>query len=415
MRTYERTHPWIRFELDLATAPPKLWLALGEALSKCQHLSGVALKPEVAEKLHLINLAKGVLATAAIEGNTLTEKEAIAIVEKKSDLPKSQGYLKKEIENILAAANFIVDQIEKDGPKPITPTDIKTYNKMILEGLEVDNYVIPGEYVKTDIGVPGYRGAPWQEAPYLVERLCKWLNSDTFNPPAEDERVISGILKSIIAHLYLVWIHPFGDGNGRTARLLEVRFLMEAGTPSAAAHLLSNFYNKTRADYYRRLDEASKNGGDIRNFLLYATTGFVDELRSQLKIVKHEQWLVAWTNYVHEKLHGRERIADRRQLKLILALTGRPGFTPRSEVRRLTPELAEAYATKTAKTLSRDVNELEALGLLEKNKDGIRATNEQILSFLPRSRKGEREAQIREAQVQGEVLIDENEQLDLPI
>ncbi|WGJ13785.1 Fic family protein [Methylocapsa sp. D3K7] len=364
----------------------------------------------------MINLAKGVLATAAIEGNTLTEKEAIAIVERKSELPKSQGYLKKEIENILDATNLIVLRIEQDGPSPVTHEDIKTYNRMILDGLEVDSHVVPGEYVKTDIGVSGYRGAPWQEAPYLVERLCQWLNSDTFNPPDENDRVISGILKSIVAHLYLVWIHPFGDGNGRTARLLEVRFLMEAGTPSAAAHLLSNFYNKTRSDYYRRLDEASKNGGDIRNFLLYATVGFVDELRNQLRIVKHEQWLVAWTNYVHEKFHGRESIADRRQLKLILALTGRLGFIPRSEVRRLTPELAEAYAGKTAKTLSRDINELETLGLLEKNKDGLRATNEQILSFLPRSRKGEREAQIREAQEErGALLLEEARQLSLPV
>jgi Fic family protein len=415
MRAYERTHPWIKFDLDLKTAPPHLWLALGEALSKCQHLSGVALKPEVARRLHMINLAKGVLATAAIEGNTLTEKEAIAIVENKSELPKSQGYLRKEIENILAAANLIVDQIEKIGPKPITPEDIKTYDRMVLDGLEVDAHVVPGEYAKTEIGVPGYRAAPWQEASYLVERLCEWLNSDTFNPEAENDRVISGILKSIIAHLYLVWIHPFGDGNGRTARLLEVRFLMESGIPSAAVHLLSNFYNKTRSEYYRRLAEASKNGGDIRNFLLYAVSGFVDELRAQLKTVKHEQWLVAWTNYVHERFHGRESVSDRRQLKLVLALTGRPGFTPRSEVRRLTPELAEAYATKTAKTLSRDINELEELGLVEKNKDGLRATNEQILSFLPRSRKGEREAQIREAQARVEALPKDPEQLRLPV
>jgi Fic family protein len=48
------------------------------------------------------------------------------------------------------------------------------------------------------------------------------------------ERIVIGVIKSIIAHLYLAWIHPFGDGNGRTARLLEVRFLMEAGVPSAA-------------------------------------------------------------------------------------------------------------------------------------------------------------------------------------
>lgn len=415
MRTFERTHPWIKFELDLSAARPQLWLALGEALSKCQHLSGVALKPQVAKELHMINLVKGIRGTAAIEGNTLSEKEVRAVVEKKSNLPKSQGYLEKEIDNILSAANLIVDNIENKGQIPINSDDIKTYDRMILKGLEVAEYVVPGEYVTTDIGVLGYKAAPWQEVPYLVDRLCEWLNADIFNPSDPNERIVSGILKSIVAHLYLVWIHPFGDGNGRTARLLEVRFLMEAGIPSAAAHLLSNFYNKTRAEYYRRLNEASKNGGDIRNFLLYAAKGFVDELRSQLKIVKHEQWSVAWTNYIHEKFHGRESPTDQRQRKLILALTGLHGFTPRSELRRLTPELAEAYATKTAKTLSRDVNELNTMGLLEKNRDGVRATSEQILSFLPRSRKGEREAQIREAQIRAAVVPDDGEQLSPPV
>jgi hypothetical protein len=74
MRTFERTHPWISFRIDLRQARPQLWMLLGEASSKCEHIAGVPLRPATAEQLHLLYLAKGAAATTAIEGNSLTEK-----------------------------------------------------------------------------------------------------------------------------------------------------------------------------------------------------------------------------------------------------------------------------------------------------------------------------------------------------
>lgn len=50
---------------------------LGEAASKCEHIAGVPLRPSVAQELHRLYLAKGALATTAIEGNTLTENEVL--------------------------------------------------------------------------------------------------------------------------------------------------------------------------------------------------------------------------------------------------------------------------------------------------------------------------------------------------
>ncbi|GMV62911.1 MAG: hypothetical protein AMXMBFR74_20790 [Parvibaculum sp.] len=404
---YKRTHPWITFSLELGRAPAPLWIALGEAKSKCQHLLGVPLKPRLAEKLHEIYLARGALATAAIEGNTLTENEAIAIVRKESSLPKSQAYLEKEIANILEASNRILDQVESEGTKPITAQDIKDYNRTVLDGLEVEPYVIPGECVKTDIQVAGYHGAPWRECDLLLEKLCEWLN-DSFKA-ADDDLISTGILKAIVSHLYLVWIHPFGDGNGRTARLLEVRFLMEAGVPSVAGHLLSNFYNKTRTEYYRQLKIASANGGDPIAFLRYAVDGFVDGLREQLRVIKVQQWHVSWQNYVYELFDGQNGIPDKRQLKLVLALSRTEGELPKNELRRLTPELAEAYAGKTGKTITRDLNRLEEMGLVERTGSGYRAAAEMILAFLPRAKKGSVERQLRETAF----LADESNQLTL--
>src|SRR5690242_8729499 len=105
MATYQKTHPWLTFNVNLRGAPPRLWRALGEAASKCQHLAGVPLKPEIARLLHQVYLAKGALATTAIEGNTLSEKEALDIVQNKSALPKSQEYLRTELLNIVEASN----------------------------------------------------------------------------------------------------------------------------------------------------------------------------------------------------------------------------------------------------------------------------------------------------------------------
>ena len=112
--------------------------------------------------------------------------------------------------------------------------------------------------------VGSYRGAPWQDCEYLVgDGRCEWLESGDFEPPNREWEIPYALLKAVMAHLYIAWIHPFDDGNGRTARLMELQILLAAGVPMPATHLLSNHYNATRAEYYRQLDAASASGGDV--------------------------------------------------------------------------------------------------------------------------------------------------------
>src|SRR5271156_979898 len=103
-RRYEESHPWIRFgPIDLSGAPNVLWIMLGECQSKIEHLSGIPLRPRAAQKMYNVFLAKGVNATTAIEGNTLSEKQVLARIEKRIELPPSQAYLQQEIDNIIDA------------------------------------------------------------------------------------------------------------------------------------------------------------------------------------------------------------------------------------------------------------------------------------------------------------------------
>lgn len=383
MRTFERTHPWLKFRIHLAEVGPEFWLCLGEAASKCEHLSRVPLQPDTAQQLHQLYLAKGAAATTAIEGNTLTEQEVLQAVQGKLEVSPSKEYLKQEVENIIAACNGIGTDLRADTLPPLTANLIKAFNRQVLNALPLGEDVVPGAYRLHSVLVGTvYRGAPPEDCEHLVDRLCTWLASGDFlaKPGLE---LVYAIIKAIIAHLYLAWIHPFGDGNGRTARLVEFHLLLSAGVPFPAAHLLSNHYNETRAEYYRQLDHASKSGGDVLPFLRYAVRGLVDGLRQQLEFVWHQQWDITWRHHVHDIFQARTSASDVRQRHLTLDIGKRADWVPVSEIPELTPRLARAYAGRTSKTVQRDLSVLASLGLIDRETKRVRARRELIFAFLP--------------------------------
>jgi Fic family protein len=386
-RAYEATHPNITFRLDLsraATAP--LWILLGEAKSKCQHVARTLLAPQRSHELMVVYLTKGALATTAIEGNTLSEEEARKVVEDVSTLPPSKQYLAQEIRNIVEAYNEIKNELMQDPSIEVSPQRLHRYNAQILQGLEVEDYVVPGE-IRHDPVVVGnvYKAPGAKDCEYLLGRLCDWLNGADFEVPADhpEYRAPLAIVKAMVAHLYLAWIHPYGDGNGRTARLLELQILLSAGFPPPVTQLLSNHYNATRTEYYRQLKRASDTG-DAIPFLTYAARGFVDELAEQLDIVWRWQFDDRWEQYVYQTFGELRTETNRRRLKLTLALSAlhpQPATGPAMSM--LTPQLARAYAQKTPKTLTRDINAIRKLGLIERVAGGYRARKDIIRGFQP--------------------------------
>ncbi len=385
-RKFETSHPWITFALDLRRADAALWLNFGETASKCEHLAGVPLRPETAQHLHEIYLAKGAAATTAIEGNTLSEEQVLQHIQGKLQLPPSMEYLRQEVDNVVRACNGIAAAITGPEDDPHLCADLlRGYNRQVLEGLELKEDVRPGEFRTHSVVVGSvYRGAPAEDCPWLMDRLCEWLNGPDFHPPHERYRVPFAILRAIMAHLYLAWIHPFGDGNGRSARLLEFHLLLASGVPLPAAHLLSDYYNRTRAEYYRQLDQASKNGGDVLPFIRYAIQGFVEGLREQLKMIRSQQWQVSWENYVHEVFReGKASTNQKRRRDLVLDLSTQGDFVEVSRISQLTPRLAVAYAGTTERVLRFDLSEVEKMGLIERQPGKVRAKREIILAFLP--------------------------------
>jgi len=383
---HESLHPFINFDGQLVRhQDPSFWMLLGEAKSKSAHVGRVPLRQDTSDEIMRIYFAKGVNATTAIEGNSLTEDQVRRRIEGELELPPSLAYqgievdnMKDQYERIMAACSSGTLDYE------IAPSYIDTVNAGILANLELESHVHPGQYRTAVVTVGPYRAPAPEYVPSLVRRLCEWLNSGSFRPRDAEGRIPFGFLRATLAHLYLAWIHPYGDGNGRTARLIEFRCLVSAGVPVPAAFALTSHYNDTRDRYYKQLNAASKMA-DPFPFLQYAVQGWVDRLRELLESVHAQQNELAWRDFATQILsqsRQRPETIDR-QRKLVFTLTV-AGPTPKDKLRHLNSILVEAYADKTDKTISRDVNRLAALGLIEETSPGVWESSQwRMMHFLP--------------------------------
>ena len=397
-RSYRRSHPWITFQVDLHTAPARLWTLLGQAVARCGQIAGSALPPGAADEMQSLYLVKGVQATTAIEGNTLSTEQIRDRIQGRLPLPPSQEYLGREVDNVLEACGDVADAIVGGVRIQLTAEWIAARNRQVLDGLEdhLEEGVVPGEIPAHAVGVGHYRGAPRTDCGFLMARLCEWLEQErglSMFEQEQEDRIATAILHSIIAHLYIAWIHPFGDGNGRTARLVEFMLLARAGVPLTSAQILSNHYNLTRAEYYRQLDRSSRardGQGDPIGFLLYGLQGFVDGLVKQCDEIDAIQLSIAWKHFVFDRFRQeRPSPALSRRREIALALTDRPQPATRTELRRLDPTVAELYAGKTDKTLTRDINWLLKENLVEKRHGGYRARVDRMRSFRPTRAKSD--------------------------
>jgi len=162
----------------------------------------------------------------AIEGNTLTRRETAEVIDKGVSAVISGKPLKDLLEarNHAQALEFIKELARKrKGYQFVTEDDIKAIHKIILTGIE-DGWA--GLYRQMEVFIRGSNAEfphP-REIPTLMKKFIDWLHNLQDTHPV---RVAAD------AHFKFVTIHPFKDGNGRTARLLMNLILILTGYPMA--------------------------------------------------------------------------------------------------------------------------------------------------------------------------------------
>jgi len=239
-----------------------------------------------------------------IEGTALSFKQAQDILEGK----KVKGVNRddeKELLNYKKAMDFISKYLGKDDP--VSEGLIRQVHKILVKDVRGKS-ADPGNYRKIQNYVVNSRTrevvytppAPL-DVPHLMREFVEWINK------AED---ISPILVAGIVQFQFVHIHPFIDGNGRTARLLSTLMLYKTGYDFKRLFTISEYYDKDRPVYYQAIQSVRNNHMDMTAWLDY----FVDGLRSQMeeisergkRVIVSEKIIKALTQ--HNLIYGRKRL-----------------------------------------------------------------------------------------------------------
>ncbi len=213
-----------------------------------------------------------------IEGNRLNMGQVEALyAKKKIDAPDRDVY---EVKNYLNALKYIEKIVAEK--KPITEKVILQIHKLVTNKTlapQHSGHYRPGPIyvVRRRLGMPQetlYTGPTAKEAPELIADFIAWLKESK-------EKEINPVVVAAIAHLEIAAIHPFNDGNGRTARALATLVLYERGYDFRRLFALEDYYNTDRKSYYEAInlgktyDERKK---DITSWLEYFVKGFKEEI-----------------------------------------------------------------------------------------------------------------------------------------
>jgi Fic family protein len=386
MQNYEHIPFQKNWRLDEETI-----FRLGQSESIIQAISSAPIKPEYRKQLLSVSLRKGARATTAIEGNTLSEEE-VARVDAGEKLPPSKEYLQIEVKNVITALNQIRAEVIAENKAFVLSCElIERFNYFVGKDLGEHFQGIPGKFRAAghNVVVGAYRPPPGTDAAPLMIRFCEWMK-ETFRYEEGTQSFSDQVLQAIVAHVYLAMIHPFGDGNGRTARLIEFYILLRAGLPDIASHILTNHYNETRQEYYRQLDRCVRER-DLSGFIHYAVLGFRDGLRSVLEVVQKNLLETTWHKLIYDvldskKATGKTRAIVKRRRTLALQFPVDKWQTT-EELIDGSGILAREYTRLSVTTLMRDLAELEKLELIVKEKDKYKGNIDIMRGYMPLRKK----------------------------
>ncbi len=236
------------------------------------------LLPKQELKLRRQALIRMTHASTSIEGNQLNLRQVEAIVErKKIDAPARDIY---EVENYLKAIRYISQVVEQK--KPLSEKVILKIHKLVTDKTLPEE--ASGHYRKADIYVVRRRAGQRQEIIYtgpaakkvsqLMADLMAWIHKSA-------EAEINPIIVAGIVHQEMAAIHPFRDGNGRTARALATLVVYQRGYDFRRLFALEDYYNKNRPNYYHAIDHGKNyetKKADLTGWLEYFVRGFKEEI-----------------------------------------------------------------------------------------------------------------------------------------
>lgn len=202
----------------------------------------------------------------AIEGNRLTLKETFFVISEGITIKGKSLKDHLGAKDHYEALDYLYELIEKDKRHTISEALIRGFQNIILRETDPRD---AGIYRLGDVAITGSRHNPPKayDVPKLMNDLVNWIknNKNKFHP----------IELAAIVHHKIVFIHPFSEGNGRTARLIMNLLLMQKGYP------LVVILKHDRKKYYQTLEKADK--GDYFPFVRFVAQAVERSLNIYLR------------------------------------------------------------------------------------------------------------------------------------
>lgn len=211
-----------------------------------------------------------------IEGTALSLDQAKDILSGKN-LKNVHIDDKKELINYKKAMDYVSKHLRKNDL--LDEKIIMELHKILVQGVR-GGTARPGKYRKTQNYVVNartneaiYIPPKPSEVPGLMKQFLDWISGS---------KDISPVLIAGIAQFQFVHIHPFIDGNGRTARILSTLILYKKGYDFKKLFSISEYYDRNRPKYYDAIQSVRDNNMDMTGWLEY----FVEGLRSQMSQIQ---------------------------------------------------------------------------------------------------------------------------------
>lgn len=300
-----------------------------------------------------------------IEGNDLTQDQAqrvarLDLVNDPEEAAKKAGIIARErdVQEVLNYRNvikWIDEQDPKNAPDLFSEKTLKHLHALTMDKLLIEDQI--GYYRRKQVIVKGageaagkvvFRPPVSVEVPYLIEDFFKWLNHS-------ESKKIHPIFKAAITHYQLVYIHPFIEGNGRTARAMASLVLYATGYDFKRFFSLEEYFDSAVESYYSALQSVQQNeNADMTYWLEYFCYGLAVEVdKVKDKVLKLSKDLKM------KKELGRQVALSERQI-VILELLQDQGEITSSDAQDLLPNVS-------IDTILRDLKDLLEKGVVKKH------------------------------------------------
>ena len=309
---------------------PRRWLrydgaAIASLLVEAKTAAGVLNRlpylPQWIEQAHEEQLRLEAVGTSRIEGAEFTQREQEEALAPDASARTGLTHSQRQLRAANATYRWLREQ---PANRPVTADLILGIHRRIVTGCD-DDHCEPGALrragANVTFGRPSCRGA---EGGVEVTEAFGSLGQAI----AGDFRGHDRIIQAMAAHYHIGAMHPFDDGNGRTARALEAFMLRAAGVNDMVMVSLSNYYYEHRQEYLAALYDSRVSGHNLTPFLTFALPAVTERCNALAEeIVTHNKRLLyrEFANSLFGRLRTRRRrVLAERQLQLmdILLSTG---------------------------------------------------------------------------------------------